>query len=57
MAYFTDPMGDEFKKAMEEAMKELESDVKVAKKKSKILPGPGKTRMKRFAIETKRQLK
>ena len=24
MAYFTDPMSDEFKKAIEEAMKELE---------------------------------
>jgi hypothetical protein len=24
MAYFTEPMGDEFKKALEEAMRELE---------------------------------
>jgi hypothetical protein len=26
MAYFTDPMGDEFKKAIEEAMKELDAE-------------------------------
>ncbi|HYB05087.1 MAG TPA: hypothetical protein VED17_11540 [Nitrososphaerales archaeon] len=26
MAYFTEPMGDEFKKAIEEALKEMESE-------------------------------
>ena len=57
MAYFTDPMGDEFKKAMEEAMKELEKEEKVAKKKSRAISTPGKTRMKSFAKETKRELK
>ncbi len=46
-------MGDEFKKAMEEAMKELERDEKVVKKKSKVLPSSGKTKMKRFTKETK----
>ena len=33
MAYFTDSMGDEFKKAIEEAMGELENPPKGAKKK------------------------
>ncbi len=41
MAYFTEPMGDEFKKALEEAMRELEEkssddeDQTVPKKKSR----------------------
>jgi len=56
MAYFADPMGDEFKKAMEEGMKELEKEEKIAKK-SRAISTPRKTRMKRFSKETKRELK
>jgi hypothetical protein len=32
LAYFTDPMGDEFKKAIEEALKEMEDEEKSSKK-------------------------
>ena len=57
MAYFTDPMGDEFKKAIEEAMMELERDEKVGKKKSKVTQRKEKARMKRLSKETRRNLK
>lgn len=35
MAYFTDSMGDEFKKAMEEAMEELEERASKKKRATK----------------------
>lgn len=35
MAYFMDPMSEEFRKAVEEAVKELEQDDRAKKKQSK----------------------
>ena len=67
MAYFTEPMGDEFKKALEEAMRELEERGDASKAKSsekkKRLEGR-KTKKKRMkeernqlSIKDKRALK
>ena len=53
MAYFTDPMGDEFKKAIEEAMEEIENDESTKKDSKKI----EKSKMKRLSTKTKRSLK
>ena len=50
-------MGDEFKKAIEEAMMELERDEKVGKKKSKVPQRKEKARMKRLSNETRHDLK
>jgi hypothetical protein len=35
LAYFTDPMGDEFKKAIEEALREMEDEKKSPKKSNR----------------------
>ena len=53
MAYFTDPMGDEFKKAIEEAMEEIENEESTKKDSKKI----EKSKMKHFSTKTKRSLK
>lgn len=62
MAYFTDPMGDEFKKAMEEAMKEMEEEeAKVKPIKKKRTPSRSKKRKRsqdnRFSATEKRSLR
>ena len=56
MAYFTDPMGDEFKKAIEEAMEKIEAD-ESNKEKSKDSKRHEKSKMKRLSTKTKRALK
>ncbi|HVB11586.1 MAG TPA: hypothetical protein VNE86_00535 [Nitrososphaerales archaeon] len=53
MAYFTDPMGDEFKKAIEEAMEEIENEESTKKDSKKI----EKSKMKHLSTKTKRSLK
>jgi hypothetical protein len=45
LAYFTDPMGDEFKKAIEEALKELEEGK--PKKKQPVKGNRAKNRQKK----------
>jgi hypothetical protein len=50
MAYFTDPMGDEFRKAIEDAMKQLEDEEKKPKRKKK-------NSTKRYSTKTKKALK
>ena len=55
MAYFTDPMGDEFKKAIEEAMKELEEEDKVEKAPRK--KSVKKKSMNQLSRKTKKSLK
>jgi Sec-independent protein translocase protein TatA len=57
LAYFTDSMGDEFKKAMEEAMKELEEEEQASKNKPKVRKSQQKPKIKRLSGETKRKLK
>jgi hypothetical protein len=60
LAYFTDPMGDEFKKAMEEAMKEMEEEEKRSKrpKETKARKKPKKeTTMKHLSKKTKESLR
>lgn len=53
MAYFTDPMSDEFKKAIEEAMKELEEGSNEESQASKKRRKP----IKHISTKTKRTLK
>jgi hypothetical protein len=37
-AYFTEPMSEEFKRAMEDAMKEMDENGKPKKKRSRVAP-------------------
>ncbi len=53
LAYFTDPMGDEFKKAIEEAMKDMEEEKSVADKPKKAK----KKRTQQYSRKTKLSLK
>lgn len=54
VAYFTDPMGDEFRKAIEEAMKEIEEEEKPRRNASKKTK---KSSIRRLSRETKKSLK
>lgn len=54
-AYFTDPMGDEFKKAMEEALQEMEAE-ESKKKRSAQSPKRNK-RPKLLSRKDKESLK
>jgi len=59
LAYFTDPMGDEFKKAIEEAMNEIEDNKENDDSKRKVRKKPAKRKpaMRRLSSETKKSLK
>jgi hypothetical protein len=61
LAYFTDPMGDEFKKAMEEGFKEMEREKKKPPKtKTRRKAGKSTKRkkaMKRLSRKTRESLK
>jgi len=59
MAYFTDPMGDEFKKALEEAMKEMEDEEKSTKDREakSNLKTKRKSKPNKFSRSVKRSLK
>lgn len=50
MAYFTDPMGDEFRKALEQAMNEMEKESE--KKKRNIRSGNRKRKDRNMKAKT-----
>jgi ERCC4-related helicase len=61
LAYFTDPMGDEFRKAIEEALEQLEeAGVEESSEdpvKSKKTQRKKKSQMNHMSAKTKRALK
>ena len=60
MAYFTDPMSDEFRKAIEKSMKELEDDTKKAKggkKRVATSEHSRKTKIRHLSKKTKEELR
>ncbi len=60
MAYFTEPMGEEFKKAIEEALKEMESEEAIdSENKSKKVRKVRKKKdtVHRLSRATKKSLK
>ncbi|MGI0090963.1 MAG: hypothetical protein ACREBS_04575 [Nitrososphaerales archaeon] len=62
MAYFTDPMGDEFKKAIEEAFRDMGNDPKkrkksVKRKKSATQKRGRTSKMKRLSKKMKESLR
>ncbi len=60
MAYFTDPMSDEFRKAIEKAMKELEEGKKKGTEGKKRVAASGnsrKTKIRHLSKKTKEELR
>jgi hypothetical protein len=53
LAYFTDPMGEEFRKAIEDAMKDIED----AEKSERASKRKKKSTIKHLSRETKKSLK